>query len=127
MSASDKKKLRKEQASAFLTEKQMKEQAEAKKLRTYTITFITAMVLIVCITVGVLAARAVNHSGVFQKNTIAAVVGDHQINSVELSYYYSDKINEFYNDWYEQSSTYTDTYLNMMGAFSNSLAASTLL
>lgn len=115
MSASDKKKLRKEQASAFLTEKQMKEQAEAKKLRTYTITFITAMVLIVCITVGVLAARAVNHSGVFQKNTIAAVVGDHQINSVELSYYYSDKINEFYNDWYEQYSTYTDTYLNMMG------------
>ncbi len=115
MSASDKKKLRKEQAAAFLTEKQQKEQSEAKKLKIYTISFITAMALVVCIALGVLAVRAVNNSGVIQKNTIAATIGDKQLNSVELSYYYSDAVNEYYNQWYSQYSTYTDTYLQLMG------------
>ncbi len=115
MSASDKKRLRKEQAAAFLTEKQMKEQAEAKKLKIYTIAFVSTMALLVCIVLGVLGVRAVNNSGVFQKNTIAATVGDQQLNSVELSYYYNDAINDFYNEWYSQYNTYTDTYLKMMG------------
>ena len=115
MSASDKKRLRKEQAAVFLTEKQQQEQKEAKKLRIYTIGFITAMVLVVCITIGVLGVRAVNQSGVIQKNTIAATIGDRQLNSVELSYYYSDAVNEFYNGWYQQYSTNTDTYLALMG------------
>lgn len=115
MSASDKKKLRKEQASAFLTEKQQQEQKEAKKLKIYTIGFITAMVLVVCITLGVLGVRAVNQSGIIQKNTIAATIGDRQLNSVELSYYYTDAINDFYSQWYQQYNTSTDTYLQMMG------------
>lgn len=115
MSASDKKKLRKEQSAAFLTEKQQQEQKESKKLRIYTIGFITAMVLIVCITLGVLGARAINQSGVIQKSTIAATIGDRQLNSVELSYYYNDAINNYYNEWYQQYNTYTDTYLAMMG------------
>ena len=115
MSASDKKKLRKEQAAAFLTEKQQKEQAEAKKLKTYTITFVTAMILVVCIALGVLGVRAVNHSGILQRNTIAATIGDKEFNSVELSYYYNDAISDFYNEWYSQYNTYTDTYLQAMG------------
>lgn len=115
MSASDKKKLRKEQAAAFLTEKQQKEQAEAKKLKIYTISFVTAMVLVVCIALGVLGVRAINNSGVIQKSTIAATIGDKELNSVELNYYYSDAVSEYYNQWYSQYSTYTDTYLKMMG------------
>jgi len=115
MSASDKKKLRKEQAAAFLTEKQQQEQAEAKKLKIYTISFIAAMALIVCIALVVLAVRAVNNSGVIQKNTIAATVGDQKLNSVELNYYYNDAVNEYYNGLYSQFSTYTDTYLQTMG------------
>ena len=115
MSASDKKKLRKEQVADFLSEKQKQEQAEAKKLRIYTTTFITAMILVVCIVIGVLGVRAVNQSGVFQKNTIAATIGDRELNSVELGYYYNDAINEYYNEWYQQYTTYTDTYLQMMG------------
>ena len=39
MSASSKKKLRKEQAAAQMTEKQLAEQKEAKKLKLYTNTF----------------------------------------------------------------------------------------
>ncbi len=115
MSASDKKKLRKEQAAAFLTEKQQQEQAEAKKLKIYTICFVAAMALVVCIALGVLAVRAVNNSGVIQKSTIAATVGETKLNSVELNYYYSDAVSEYYNGWYSQYSTYTDTYLQMMG------------
>ena len=115
MSASDKKKLRREQAAAVLSEKQQQEQAEAKKLRMYTIGFISAMVLIVFVALSVLGVRAVNQSGVFQKNTIAATVGNQELNSVELGYYYNDAINEFYNEWYQQYSTYADTYLKMMG------------
>lgn len=115
MSASDKKKIRKEQATAFLTEKQKAEQAEAKKLKVYTVTFVTAMLLIVVVVLGVLGVRAVNNSGVFQKNTIAATIGENKLNSVELAYYYNDAINEYYSNMYNQFTDYTDSYLEIMG------------
>ena len=115
MSASDKKKLRKEQSATILSEKQRQEQSEAKKLKIQTISFVTAMVLVVCIALGVLGVRAVNNSGVFQKNTIAATIGNRELNSVELNYYYNDAVSEYYNEWYEQYTTYTDTYLKIIG------------
>lgn len=115
MSASDKKKTRKAQAADFLTERQQAEQAEAKKLRIYTITFVVAMLLVVVIALGVLGVRAVNNSGIIQKNTVAAKVGDVELNSVELSYYYTDAVNEYYSDMYSQFSDSTETYLNAMG------------
>ncbi|MBR5248452.1 MAG: peptidylprolyl isomerase [Lachnospiraceae bacterium] len=115
MSASDKKKLRKEASAQLLTEKQLQQQKEAKKLKAYTIAFVTAMVLVVCITLAVLGVRAVNNSGVFQNNTIAANVGENALSSVELSYFFTDEINAYYNEWYQTYSTYTDTYLQMLG------------
>lgn len=115
MSASDKKKLRKEQVSAILSEKQIQAQKEAKQLKIYTWTFVIVMIAIVAITVSALVIRAVDNSGILLKNTIAASVGDHQLNTVELNYYYNDAINEFYNEWYEQFDTSTDTYLEAMG------------
>lgn len=115
MSASNKKKLRKEQSTDFLSEKQRQEQAEAKKLKTYTIGFVVAMVLVVCIALGVLGVRAVNNSGVIQKNTIAATIGDKELSSVELSYYYIDAINKFYNEMHSTYSDSTESYLKAMG------------
>ena len=115
MSASDKKKLRKEQATAYLTEKQRQEQAEAKKLKLYTIGFISILVVVACIAIGVLGFRAVNQSGVFEKNTIAAVVDGKELTSVEMNYYYSDAINKYYSDWYSQYESSTDYYLQFMG------------
>lgn len=115
MSASDKKKLRKEQASAILSEKQIQAQKEAKQLRAYTWTFVIIMIAIVAITVGALVMRAVDNSGIILKNTIAATIGDHQLNTVELNYYYNDAINEFYSEWYEQYNTSTDSYLEAIG------------
>ena len=115
MSASDKKKLRKEQNAEFLTERQRKEQAETKKLKIYTIVFVSIMIVVVAAVLGILAVRTINNSGVIQKNTIAATVGDRDLNTVELSYYYIDAINESYNDWYTQYQSYTDSYLEVMG------------
>ncbi len=115
MSASNKKKLRKEQYSDMLSEKQKQERAEAKKLKTYTIGFVVAMVLVVCTALGVLGVRAVNNSGIIQKNTIAATIGDRELSSVEMSYYYIDAVNKFYE---EMNNTYGDsasTYLEAMG------------
>ena len=114
MSASSKKKLRKEQNAAQLTQKQRQQQAEAKKLKTYTIIFATAMVLVVAIALGVLGFRAVDKSGVIRKNTIAVTIGDHKIDSVEMSYFYIDAINNMYNQWYSQYNTNTDAYVKML-------------
>lgn len=115
MSATDKKKLRKEMETAFLTEKQRAEQAEAKKLKMYTIAFVTAMLLVVVIALGVLGVRAVNNSGIIQKSTVAATIGDEKLNSVDFNYYYVDAINEYYNNLYSQFSDQAETYLTAIG------------
>lgn len=116
MSASDKKKLRKEQEAAILSEKQRKQQAETKKLAIYTTCFVVAMVLVAGVFLGVLGVNFVKSGGFIEKNTIAATIGDRKLNSVEFNYYYTDTINEFYNDWYNQSSEDPDAYLySVMG------------
>ncbi len=115
MSASDKKKIRKAEVTDFLTERQLAEQAEAKKLRNYTIAFVSAMLLIVVIALSVLGVRAVKNSGIIQKSTIAATIGENKLNSVELSYYYTDAVNKYYSDMYNQFGESTETYLNALG------------
>ena len=114
MSASDKKKLRKEQATELLTQRQRQEQAEAKKLKAYTITFVSIMLVVVVAVLGILGVRAINNSGIIQKNTIAAVVAGRELNTVEFNYYYIDAINDYYNAAYNQYNTYTDTVLQQI-------------
>ncbi len=111
MSASDKKKLRKEQKAAILSEKQRHQQAETKKLAVYTTCFILAMVLVAGVFLAVLGVNLVKTSGIIEKNTIAATIGDRKLDTVTFNYYYTDTINEFYNDWYSQSSNDPDSYM----------------
>ncbi len=115
MSASDKKRLRKEQAAAQMSERQRQQQKEDKKLKIYTVTFVTALVLIVCLAVGVLVGQSLATSGHAERKTIAATVGDHKINSVEMAYYYSDAINNLYNNLNSYGDGYADYYLEAMG------------
>lgn len=115
MSASDKKKLRKEQSAAILSEKQKQAQAEAKKLKIYTISFVSIIALIVFATLAILGVRLYEQSGIVEKTTIAATIGDREINTVEMNYYYADAVQEYYASLYEQYSTYTDSYLKAMG------------
>ena len=95
MSASSKKKLRKEQTTAQMTEKQLAEQKEAKKLKLYTAAFVAvvAIVLVVAIVVG--ATQTIANSGIREKNTVALTVGEHKISNAELNYYFIDSVNNF--------------------------------
>ena len=106
MSASSKKKLRKEQVAAQMTEKQLAEQKEAKKLKLYTTIFVAvlAVMLVVAIVVGV--TNFINNSGIREKNTVAVTAGQHEISNAELNYYYIDAINNYYSNYGEYISLF---------------------
>lgn len=95
MSASQKKKLRKEQNAEAMTEKQLKEAKESKKLRLATIAFAVAIVVMVC----VVTVATVLESGIIERNTTALTVGGSEISAVELNHYYVDSINAFMNNY----------------------------
>lgn len=99
MSASSKKKQRAQENSAKLTEKQKTERKEANKLRAYTAAFIAVVAVMIVIFVVVVVNQTITNSGIRQKNTIALTVGAHEINSVELNYFYMDQINNFYSNY----------------------------
>ena len=99
MSASSKKKLRKEQEAAMMTEKQLTAQKEAKKTSLYTTAFVVVMVAILAIALFVGGKQVITNSGIREKNTTALTVGDHELNSVEMNYFYMDAINQFYSSY----------------------------
>ena len=115
MSASSKKKLRKEQTAALLTEKQQQAQKEAKKLKITSIAFVAALLVLVVAFAAIMSVNLVKNSGMIEKKTIAATVGDHKINSVEFNYYYTDLITNTYNEWYSAYGDSMSTYMSMMG------------
>lgn len=106
MSASKKKKLRSEN-TAKLTERQIAEQKEAKKLKLYSIIFVVVLVAMVVAAIAVGVNRSIEASGVHEKNTVAATVGEHQISNAELSYYYIDYVNNYANTY--------GSYLSLFG------------
>ena len=115
MSASSKKKLRKEQAAAELTIKQQKEQIEAKKLRNASIIFIVVMLVVALTAATVLIVRAYTNSGIREKGTVAAIIGDRELNTVEFNYFYIDHVNNYYKDLQNVYGELTNYYLMMMG------------
>lgn len=111
MSASSKKKLRKEQAAEMMTERQKKAMTEAKKLKALTAVFIVALVLVVGVFLGTQVVNLVKINGLIEKATIAATVGNHKLNSITMNYFYIDAIESDYN-----SASETAEYYNSMGA-----------
>jgi hypothetical protein len=95
MSASSKKKLRNEQQTAKMTEKQVAEQKEAKKLTLYTTIFVVVLAVMVVFAIAIGVTRSISNSGVRERNTVALTVGDHEISNAELSYFYMSAINNF--------------------------------
>lgn len=91
MSASSKKKLRREQEESMLTEKQRSEKKEATKLKAYTIGVCAMIVVVLLAFIGIIIAN----SGIIQRNITAMQTGDHKISSVDLNYAYIDTINNF--------------------------------
>ena len=91
MSASSKKKLRKELNAAAMTEKQLQEQKEAKKLRLYTGLFAAAIAVMILV---VIISRVFS-SGMIPRSTTALTVGGTKVSAAELNHYYVDSINNF--------------------------------
>lgn len=115
MSASNKKKLRKELNAAAMTEKQKKEQQEAKKLKAYTLTFAIIMVLVIAIVVGVVVTPLID--GAIRRGSQAVTIGDHKVSTAELTYFYFDAINEHQQEVYDQYYNQFGEYWSIMLGF----------
>ena len=98
MSASKKKTPRSDNPQK-LTERQLAEQKETKKVQLYSIAFVVVMVVLVAVALIVGINRSIQASGVHEKKTVAATVGEHQISNAELSYYYIDYVNNYANTY----------------------------
>lgn len=99
MSASKQKKARQEQKAAYMTERQIAEAKEAKKLKAYTLTFWIVLALCVSIVLGTFAVNPIKD--VIYKNTHAVTIGEHELTSVEFNYFYIDAINNYCNQYYQ--------------------------
>ena len=95
MSASSKKKLRNEQNAAKMTERQLQEQQEAKKLKIMTAGFTAALAVILVVAIVFGVTQFINNSGIREKNTVAATIGETKLNNAQLNYYYVDAVNQF--------------------------------
>lgn len=111
MSASSKKKLRKELESAQLTEKQLAQQKEAKKFRTYTTVFVAVLALVLVAAIGVISITAYNNSGIRERTTNAVTIGSHTLSNADLNYFYIDTINREYTELYEMYGDYASWFL----------------
>ena len=99
MSASSKKKLRKEQEAAKMTEKQQAAQKEATKTKLYTAAFVIVMVALLAVAIVVGVRQTIANSGIQEKNTTAVTIGEHELSNAELNYFYMDAVNNFYSSY----------------------------
>ncbi len=107
MSASNRKKLRREQKLAYMSERQRMEAKEQKKLKLYTATFWIILALCVCIVVGTVAVNPIKN--VIYTNTDAVTIGDHTLNAVTVNYFYIDAVNTYVNKYGDYLSYFMDT------------------
>lgn len=97
MSASSNKKLRTEQDTSKLTERQIAEQKEAKQVKLYTTLFVVVLIAMLALAAYVGVNQYIRTSGVHENKTIAMTIGDTQLNNTELNYFFMDSVNNFYS------------------------------
>lgn len=90
-----------------MTERQRQEAQEAKKLKVYTTTFWIVLALCLCIVVTTVLSNPVKN--ILFKNHTAITVGSHELNSVQLNYYFVDTINNYLNELGSIASYVIDT------------------
>ena len=112
MSASDKKKLRKEMANSAMTPKQKAQQEETRQLRRYTITFAVIMILVVSIIVSAIVIPI--FIGIHHRNDHSVTIGGNALSTVDFSYFYMDEVNAYYQDIYKK---YYQSYPSMWQLF----------
>ena len=99
MSASDKKKLRAAERAEKMTEKQLAEQKEAKKLKLMTTVFVVVVALMIIFAAVTAVTKTIEGQGIREKNTVAVTINDHEISNAELGYFYMASINEFMSQY----------------------------
>ena len=99
MSASSKKKLRKAEQAEKLTEKQLAEQKEAKKLKIYTSVFVVVLAVMICFAAVTGVIKTIEGKGIREKNTVALTLNETELNNAELNYYYVDSVYNFFNNY----------------------------
>ena len=99
MSASSKKKLRHAEQAEKMTEKQLAEQKEAKKLKLYTTLAVVVLIALLAFAAYSGISRAITSSGIRERSTIALTIGEHEISNAELNYFYTDAINKFVSQY----------------------------
>ena len=99
MSASSKKKLRNAQQAEKLTEKQLAEQKEAKKLKLYSTLAVVILIALVVFAAYIGISRTIANSGILARNTVALTVNNNQISNAELNYFFVDAVNNFYSQY----------------------------
>ena len=98
MSASNQKKIRKQEREVYRSERERQDALEAAKLRKQTIAFIVVIAMCLSIFLGSFLVSPIKN--VIYKNTVAVTVGDHQLTSVDVNYFYIDAINNYLNQYY---------------------------
>ena len=98
MSASNQKKIRKQEREVYKSERERQEALEAKKLRKQTIAFVVVIALCLSIFLGSFLVSPIKN--VIYQNTIAVTVGDHELTAVDVNYFYIDAINDYMNQYY---------------------------
>ncbi|MBQ8236942.1 MAG: peptidylprolyl isomerase [Oscillospiraceae bacterium] len=112
MSASSKKKLRNAAKAEQLTEKQLAEQTEAKKLKIFTIVMVAAVALMVVFAIGVgvyngvIVPQQAKKEAEAMRSTVAVTVGDHEVSAVEYNCFYVDAVSNFYSQVGSYASLY---------------------
>ena len=99
MSASSKKKLRKEQGTEKLTQKQIAARKEASTTRLYTVAFAAVLVLLLAVAIFVGVKQTIKNSGYHEKHTTAMQIGEHTISNAEMNYFFVDAVNSFYSNY----------------------------
>ena len=97
MSASSKKKLRAEDNAARLTERQLAQAKEDKKVRLYTAAFAVVMALIVVVALVAGVNQAITSRGIRERKTTALTLNEHTLSNAELNYFFVDAVNNFYS------------------------------
>lgn len=122
MSASSKKKLRKELSADTMTQRQQTELKEARKLKIYTTVFSVVIAVMLIIAVASICYQTVSNSGILARKNIAATVGDHELSSAELNYFYIDAVYKYCNQYSDYISYFIDlsTPLDQQAYFGSS-------
>ena len=107
MSASSKKKLRNAQQAEKMTEKQLAEQQEAKKLKLYSTLAVVILIALVVFAAYIGISKTVTSSGIRERNTVALTIGEEKISNAELNYFFVDAVNTFYSNY--------GSYASLMG------------